>query len=105
MTDILDKLGSTAMVFYEYDCDGGALLKEAAAEIRRLREEKKKWHHIARTSYVGEYKALREVERLKIQVQELKEALRAIVSEYMGSVTKKEIARKALAKLGGDDAL
>ena len=36
--DILDLLQSPATVFYEYKADDGKLLKDAAAEIERLRK-------------------------------------------------------------------
>jgi len=56
MTDIIERLRSPAVVFYEYAADDGALLKEAADEIERLREElakaqkdAEKWQqHVAR---------------------------------------------------------
>jgi len=38
MTDIVERLRSPANVFYEYAADNGAFLREAAAEIERLRE-------------------------------------------------------------------
>ena len=37
MTDIVKVLRSSASVFYEYSADNGALLKQAADEIEKLR--------------------------------------------------------------------
>ena len=37
MTDIVERLRSPASVFYEYPADNGALLKQAANEIEKLR--------------------------------------------------------------------
>lgn len=38
MTDIVERLRNPANVFYEYAADKGAMLREAADEIERLRE-------------------------------------------------------------------
>jgi len=37
MSDIVERLRSPASVFYEYSADNGALLKQAADEIEKLR--------------------------------------------------------------------
>ena len=42
MTDIVERLRSPANVFYEYVADEGAMLREAADEIERLREALRK---------------------------------------------------------------
>jgi len=41
MSDIVERLRSPASVFYEYSADNGALLKQAADEIEKLRAELK----------------------------------------------------------------
>ena len=38
MADIVERLRSPANVFYEYAADNGAMLRESADEIERLRE-------------------------------------------------------------------
>lgn len=47
--------------------------------------------------------AAERIEHFEREIQWLKEALQEIASEYTVGKTKKKIARKALAKLGGDD--
>ena len=42
MSNIVERLRSFANVFYEYAADNGAFLREAAAEITRLRAENEK---------------------------------------------------------------
>ena len=46
MTDIVERLRSPANVFYEYAADKGAMLREAADEIERLREALRDCHHV-----------------------------------------------------------
>lgn len=47
MRDIVERLRSPANVFYEYAADNGAMLREAADEIERLRTELHEAHGYA----------------------------------------------------------
>jgi len=55
MSDIVKLLNSDAAIFYEFSCDNGKLLRDAAAEITRLRAELAgKWLPIETPPQIGE---------------------------------------------------
>lgn len=80
MGDIVERLRSPANVFYEYAADNGAMLREAADEIERLRE------------------ALREIAKTDIQTW-AKTALEKgdwVIVERIAEVDQQGIACRAL---------
>ena len=82
MSDILKILRSPAMAFYEYEADKGAILRESADEIERLRAEGAKlvdentrlqeWKDaaIAQAEDMHEYVLAQEITRLKALLTE-----------------------------------
>ena len=74
MTDIVERLRSPANVFYEYAADNGAMLREAADEIERLRAT---LNQTRRFALSGEMDTLvsDEIERLREALQKMLDAV------------------------------